>query len=383
MPETHIRAEIQRVLNNFADGNLAQNATDLLSVLGYESQRTLSRTSNTVEAFLEDFDNHGRMNREKALLHEWQTADFLFQLTADEIKQHTQETITFHEDRGVDDTIYYSYLFLAIKLKEDTYSRTALANITREINKLYAMPALLIFQHGQCLTFAVINRRPSQRDGGRDVLEKVTLIKDIDVATPHRAHLDILGELSLDALHRQHEFTNFLELHQAWQKTLDISELNRRFFKEIADWYFWAVDKVTFPSASVGAVSNRAVHNATCIIRLITRLIFVWFLKEKDLVPDALFEEDNLSELLTSLDAQESTYYKAILQNLFFATLNQEMNTSEKHLEGGSPQVPRRGHDSTIISLRFTAINAISRIPMQHCVCLRRSRSSTGVSLNV
>ena len=64
---------------------------------------------------------------------------------------------------------------------------------------------------------------------------------------------------------------------------------------------------------------------------LLTRLIFVWFLKEKALVPDVLFEEDNLSKLLTSLDAQESTYYKAILQNLFFATLNQEMNTSEAY----------------------------------------------------
>ena len=47
-------------------------------------------------------------------------------------------------------------------------------------------------------------------------------------------------------------------------------------------------------------------------------------------MPDALFNEDDLSELLTNLDAQESTYYKAILQNLFFATLNQEMNTPEK-----------------------------------------------------
>ena len=301
MHETYIRAEIQRALNNFADGNLAQNATDLLKTLGYESQRTLSRDANTVEAFLEDFDNHRRMNREKAHLHEWQTADFLFQLTADEIQQHTQETITFHEDRGVDNTIYYSYLFLAIKLKGDTYTRTALADITREINKLYAMPALLIFQHGQSLTFAIINRRPSQRDGDRDVLEKVVLIKDIDVATPHRAHLDILADLSLDALYRQHEFTNFLELHQAWQKTLDTSELNKRFFKEIADWYFWAVEQVTFPP---NAGDDKTVRNATGIIRLITRLIFVWFLKEKDLVPDALFEEDNLSKLLTSLDAQ-------------------------------------------------------------------------------
>ena len=333
MHETPLKMEIQRGFSNFTDGQLAKNAMQLLKVLGYESQRTLSRPDNTVKAFLEDFDTHRRMNRENTLLHEWQTVDFLFQLTADEIRQHTQETIIFHENRGVDETIYYSYLFLAIKLKGDTYSRTALATITREINKLYTMPALLIFQHGRTLTFAIINRRPSQRDGDRDVLEKVTLIKDIDVVNPHRAHLDILAELSLDGLYQQHGFTNFLELHQAWQKTLDTSELNRRFFKEIADWYFWAVGKVTFPpytGESVGAVSNRDVHNATCIIRLITRLIFVWFLKEKNLVPNVLFDETDIAELLTSVETQESTYYKAILQNLFFATLNQEMNTPEK-----------------------------------------------------
>ena len=331
MHPTHIRTDIQRALNNFTDGELHESTTHLLKVLGYQSQRTLNRSDNTAPAFLEDFDRHRRMNREKALLHEWNTADFLFQLTADEITQHTQETIAFHEDEGVDNTIYYSYLFLAIKLKGDIYSRTALASIAREINKCYAMPALLIFQHGHTLTFAIINRRPSQRDQDRDVLEKVTLIKDIDVVHPHRAHLDILADLSLDALYHRYEFSNFLELHQAWQQTLDTAELNRRFFKEIADWYFWAVEKVTFPSTSVGnPVSNRAVHNATCVIRLITRLIFVWFLKEKDLVPNALFDQTDISELLTSLDAEESTYYKAILQNLFFATLNQEMNTAEK-----------------------------------------------------
>ena len=366
MNETHIRADIQRALSQFTDSELHENATQLLKVLGYESQRTLHRDANTPEAFLEDFNADNLINLEKALLHEWQTADFLFQLTADEIRHHTQETITFHEDRGVDNTIYYSYLFLAITLKGDTYSRTALANITREVNKLFTMPALVIFQHGHALTFAIINRRPSQRDADRDVLEKVTLIKDIDVITPHRAHIDILAELSLDALYQQHGFRNFLELHQGWQKTLDTSELNRRFFKEIADWYFWAVDKVTFPypldkgrgmpsgihtvdfkggsDGSVGTVSNRAIHNATCVIRLITRLIFVWFLKEKDLVPNALFEETDIAALLTNLDPDESTYYKAILQNLFFATLNQEINpppyqdvTPLPPLSGGKP----------------------------------------------
>ena len=228
---------------------------------------------------------------------------------------------------GIDDTIYYSYLFFAIELTGTNYSRTALANVIREINKLFKIPAMLIFQHGHTLTFAIINRRPSQRDSDLDVLEKVTLIKDIDIVNPHRAHIDILAELSLDALYQQHKFTNFLELHQAWQKTLDTSELNKRFFKEIADWYFWAVERVTFPS---DAGDDESVRNARCIIRLITRLIFVWFLKEKGLVPNALFNAEEIAELLTNLDPQESTYYKAVLQNLFFATLNQEMNTSKK-----------------------------------------------------
>ena len=52
MHETHIRAEIQRALSNFTDGDLAENATHLLKVLGYESQRTLNRRdTNTAEAF--------------------------------------------------------------------------------------------------------------------------------------------------------------------------------------------------------------------------------------------------------------------------------------------------------------------------------------------
>ena len=65
------------------------------------------------------------------------------------------------------------------------------------------------------------------------------------------------------------------------------------------------------------------------MIRLLTRLIFVWFIKEKGLVPDALFNPNDLEGILNNLDPGESTYYKAILQNLFFATLNQEMNTPQ------------------------------------------------------
>ena len=82
-------------------------------------------------------------------------------------------------------------------------------------------------------------------------------------------------------------------------------ELNRRFFKEIADWYFWAVDKVTFPP---DAGADETVRNATCIIRLITRLIFVWFLKEKDLVPNTSLTKMTLRNCLqTSMHKRAHT----------------------------------------------------------------------------
>ena len=321
MNDTSLKAQIQTALNGFTAGPLVENARHLLGVLGYESNRTLHIEPNTAEGFLARW----HINPEKALLAEWDTCDFLFQLTEEDITGGETPRLDVATHTPVNPAIYHSYLFLAVKLRGETYSRTALASITRAINKVFAMPAMLLFRHGQALTFSLIHRRPSRREGQRDVLEKVSLIKDIDIVTPHRAHVEILTDFSLGELQRAHGVSNVLELHQAWQKTLDSSALNKRFFQELADWYFWAVENVTFPDDAGEDVS---VHNATCVIRLITRLIFVWFLKEKGLIPDALFDEAEIARLLrTPTETDDSSYYKAILQNLFFATLNQEMNT--------------------------------------------------------
>jgi type I restriction-modification system DNA methylase subunit len=109
---------------------------------------------------------------------------------------------------------------------------------------------------------------------------------------------------------------SFDKLYKYWQKVLDVSLLNKQFYKEVSTWYFHACKQVVFPKDAKG--------NQESLIRLITRLMFVWFLKEKGLVPDALFDKADIQSILKSLEPQESTYYKAILQNLFFATLNTE-----------------------------------------------------------
>jgi hypothetical protein len=72
------------------------------------------------------------------------------------------------------------------------------------------------------------------------------------------------------------------------------------------------------------------LRNSTSVIRLITRLMFVWFLKQKKLIADELFDTQELEKMLKYNDSTGSTFYKAILQNLFFATLNTEMGEKRK-----------------------------------------------------
>lgn len=309
---------IQNALNNFSDGNLTENALSFFATLGYESNRQIPLDEKSFEGFQNEFiTDESNFSRKNAFVEDWQYADLLFQLTGDELGDQSP----LFSDNSLDQRIT-SYLFFVIGLSEENYSRTKLSQITREVNKVFQIPVMILFKYGELVTLAVIDRQPHKRDESKDVLRKVTLIKDIRFKNPHAAHRLILRDLSLPELQDEFTLNSFLDLHNAWQKVLDTKELNKRFFKELANWYFWAVENVEFPADEE---KNAEVRNATSVIRLITRLIFVWFLKEKGLVSDKIFDESYLKTILKFDD--ESAYYKAILQNLFFATLNSEMNT--------------------------------------------------------
>lgn len=325
--------EVQTALHAFATGDLSANAIDLFKTLGYESERRIEFEDRSKDDFLGQVQEASNFNEKNAAIDEWKYVDMLFQLTESELKD---QNLLFDADKAYDDR-YPSYLFFTIELSEPTYNRTKLSQITREVNKVFAVPAMILFKYGEYLTLAVIDRQPHKRDEAKDVLRKVTLIKDINFSEPHAAHRLILRDLSLQELSEKNEIDTFADLHALWSKVLDTKELNKRFFRELANWYFWATDIVEFPA---GAEPNREVRNATSVIRLITRLMFVWFLKEKRLVPNNLFDRAYLGNVLHFKD--DSAYYKAILQNLFFATLNSTMGKrefiSQKTFQGKSDQ---------------------------------------------
>lgn len=315
------KTEIGQRIQAFGQESLRDSALALLHCLGYQSDRTV-QTSN-LHDFRQQFDPQDKLSHPNALLGQWEKAELLFQLTDEELSR----SVALFKDDAVRTSLLQSYVFVAIELKPGDYARGKLAGIARQINRLFPMPVMVLFKVAGQLSIAVINRRVNKRDEQKDVLGKVTLIQNIQIAKPHPGHLDILASFSLAELTaNKRSIQNFDQLHAAWEEVFNVELLNKRFYEELSNWYFWARQQVSFPA---DLEPDEATRNATSVIRLLTRLIFCWFLKEKGLIPERLFDADELPQLLTNLDDQSSSYYHAILQNLFFATLNQPMNAGE------------------------------------------------------
>ena len=121
------------------------------------------------------------------------------------------------------------------------------------------------------------------------------------------------------------------------KNAFSVEALTKQFYNELFEWYQWAISEesgVYFPNNTTIEEDDRE-NIDTKIIRLITRLMFVWFIKQKDLVPNKLFDASFISSILKDFDPESESsgnYYNAILQNLFFATLNRAIEDEEgKH----------------------------------------------------
>ncbi len=338
---TDLRATIANSLQNLSSTPLREAALNLLSTLDYQSDKTIQLDDSSPQAFLEFIQQNkpnDTFDQQKALFSDWTSADLLFQLTDEELSPES----SLFQETAIAPSLLQSYLFFSIELNGDSstnghYSRGKLTTIARQINRVFPMPVMVLFRHPAgketVLSLAVINRRQNKRETQKDVLGKVTIIRDISLTFPHRGHLDILNELARPNLRHPEKkpITTFDTLHAAWEEIFNVELLNKRFYQELSNWYFWALPQVDFPGNAdvpVGKGSSDEKERATGLIRLLTRLIFCWFIKEKDLIPTKLFNPTDLDTILKDFDPDSdasSQYYHAILQNLFFATLNQRM----------------------------------------------------------
>lgn len=142
------------------------------------------------------------------------------------------------------------------------YTKKQLSDITREINKQRPMPVFILFKYADKLTFSIIDRRLNKTNETKDVLEKIVLIKDINIKHTHRAHIDILSSIAFENLN----VDSFAELHKNWLKALSVSELNKKFYTELSNWFFWTMDTCQLSK------DNTVKDNVMFGIRMITRI---------------------------------------------------------------------------------------------------------------
>ena len=326
MSTGNIKKNLETALAALPDGDFLATAQGLLETLGYQSELTPDLRGSVDEVVDALGLEKRHTNAAQNLSEEVRSIGFIFQIGEDEINANGQQTLDL-ETASFERGHTKRFNFVAVELRDRSYTRGNYAEFTREMNAWFNAPTVILFKTADNrLTLAFVHRRQHKHDPSRDVLGSVSLIREINPARPHRAHLDSLAELALDNLlgwmHSHNQPRNFDGLLAAWLDTLNTEALNKRFYTELFDWFEWAVAEGTFPTRE-----EQVLPPQEHVIRLITRLLFVWFLKEKGLVADDLFNETKIAALLNNYERDRGdVYYRAVLQNLFFATLNTEMD---------------------------------------------------------
>jgi len=240
----------------------------------------------------------------------------------DETLNGNRDEVSF--DSIVQNARYKGMLLFAVRIRSGVrVTRTMASVVVRAFNRVARQyPVIVLLLCDGKLSVATCERsdyKQKWRPGER--LGRVSILQEIDCGKPHHGHLQILDLMSVRACR------SFDALYASWQKVFSTSLLTEKFYQELFDWYTWATDDNSTIHFPVVLNQDRKPIETlqTKVIRLLTRTMFVWFVKQKGLIPASLFDIRELKKVLVDFDPLSKDcgcYYNAILQNLFFGTLN-------------------------------------------------------------
>ncbi|MEY4433182.1 MAG: hypothetical protein RLZZ44_1315 [Bacteroidota bacterium] len=226
---------------------------------------------------------------------------------------------------------YEGILLFGVDLKNEKVTRSEIAEVTRQINQVFSKtPVIVIFRYDNCIAIANaerLNYTQTWRNGEK--VGKVSLLKDIDTQQPHRGHIAILKQLVIPTTGSK-AVKSFTQLYYYWQSVFSISVLNKNFYEDIITWFNRAVKDIKIPDQNAGSEKHKDFT-----VRLISRLIFIWFLRELKVVKDDLLMpefENGIENDLIKPKSKGTGYYKFVLQNLFFNALNSEKKDRDKNV---------------------------------------------------
>jgi len=216
-----------------------------------------------------------------------------------------------------------------VKLKPEVWlerNKVGLRELLRSVYKYDVDGALIVFEQAEKWRLSFVSEIRTLDNEGKPATQVTEpkrytylLGKDEKTKTPTERLFSIAGKKP------------YLE---DIRNAFSVETLTKEFYAELFAWYEWALSEevgVSFPNET----DEHKIEEH--IIRLITRLMFVWFIKQKQLVPNDIFDSEKLKTILKNFEAtdnKQDNYYRAILQNLFFATLNNRIEDRSFAIDG-------------------------------------------------
>lgn len=233
---------------------------------------------------------------------------------------------------------YHGLLLFGVTLKSRKdglpITRSHLAEITRAFNRTFPYtPVTIIFKYDNLISFANSERIPYKQEWREgEKIGKVTMLKDISPENTHSAHKKILYGLTID----RQKIDSFKLLYNYWQTVFSLQALNNQFYANLQDWFYYASQNIKLPFKPEYINDKENIKNF--LVRLLARTMFCWFVKEKGLIKNELLElidwQGNKFKLTSDIEEKNflksNSYYRGVLQNIFFNALNQKEKKSIK-----------------------------------------------------
>lgn len=225
---------------------------------------------------------------------------------------------------------------LTLKNRKDRLpiTRSHLAEITRALNRTFPYtPVTIIFKYDNMISFANSERIPYKQEWREgEKIGKVTMLKDVNPKNPYSAHKKILYGLTID----RQKIDSFKLLYNYWQSVFSLQALNNQFYADLQDWFYYASQNIKLPYKPDYINEKENIKNF--LVRLLARTMFCWFVKEKGLIQKELLEltdwNGNRFKLTNDVEDKKflknNSYYRGILQNIFFNALNQKEKKTAK-----------------------------------------------------
>jgi hypothetical protein len=221
--------------------------------------------------------------------------------------------------------------------------RSQLAEIARAFNREFCYtPVVVVFKYADAdnkyLAFANTERLKYKRNQEGEKAGKVTLLRDVSINNIHAAHEKIIfGDknskgLKIDAS----KINSFKKLYEYWQTVFSLQALNDQFYADLQEWFYYASQQIKLPFRPDYVPEKENIKNF--LVRLLARTMFCWFIKEKGLIKPEILELRDwdgrvyplVKDFADNNFLESNSYYRGILQNIFFNSLNQKDKKSLK-----------------------------------------------------